>query len=98
MQTITVKENQTLYDFALEQYGTCEAVGELLQLNADIINDPAALRARGIDSIADDAFYLDIAVESDTQIIVDPNSMLRQNSVVKELTTDITTYDNGTND
>ena len=45
MKTITVKARQTVYDIALEQYGTCEAVGEILALNPDVGNDPAALAA-----------------------------------------------------
>ena len=43
MTTATVKARQTVYDIALEQYGTCEAVGEILALNPQIANDPEAL-------------------------------------------------------
>lgn len=98
METITVKERQTLFDIALEQYGTCEAVDELLRLNPDIANDPAALTAAGIDSIADKGFYLDLPVETSMQLVYDPDSMLRRDNILKELRNDITTYDYGTND
>ena len=48
MTTATVKARQTVYDIALEQYGTCEAVGEILALNPQIANDPEALVQLGI--------------------------------------------------
>ena len=53
MTTATVKARQTVYDIALEQYGTCEAVGEILALNPQIANDPEALVQLWIDSSGD---------------------------------------------
>lgn len=98
MKTVTVKRNQTLYDIALEQYGTCEAVGEILSLNPRLTNDPAALCAKGIDSMRETAFYIDIAVKPGTHLTVDENSTLIRKSTLREITTDITTYRYGTND
>lgn len=57
MTTATVKARQTVYDIALEQYGTCEAVGEILALNPQIANDSEALVQLGIDSIGETGFY-----------------------------------------
>lgn len=98
MTTITVKARQTVYDIALEQYGTCEAVGEILALNPEITNDPAALTQKEIDSIGETGFYLDVAVEPGTQLLVDDDSTLIRKSTLKEITTEITTYHYGTND
>ncbi len=50
--TIRATANQTIYDVAVKYYGTTDAVGELLALNPDLRNDPAALAALGIDYLA----------------------------------------------
>lgn len=98
MKTITVKKHQTLFDIALEQYGTCEAVGEILALNPGLENDPAALAQLGIDSIRHTAFYIDAAVAPGMRIRVDENSAWVRKNTLKELTNDITTYRHGPND
>lgn len=98
MKTVTVKRNQTLYDIALEQYGTCEAIGEILDLNPQLTNDPAALCATRIDSMRDTAFYIDTALEPGTQLLIDEDSPRIRKSTLRELTNDITTYRYGTND
>lgn len=98
MIRIKVKQNQTLFDIAIEQYGTCEAVEELLRLNPDISNDPRAKIASGIDYIADRDFYLDLAVAQGEELIINLDSELRQNTILREIQgIDITTYNNGTN-
>ena len=90
MTTATVKARQTVYDIALEQYGTCEAVGEILALNPQIANDPEALVQLGIDSIG--------AVAPGTQLRIDDESGLMRKNTLKELGNDITTYRYGQND
>lgn len=97
MQTITVKTGQTVYDIALERYGTCEAVGEILALNPAITNDPAALSAMGVDSLSEKEFYLDMAVDPRYKLSVDDQSPLRRKNILKELSNDIITYDYGPN-
>lgn len=94
MKTVTVKKNQTIYDLALEQYGTCEAVDELLGSNSKLCNDPEALAARGLDTVNDPAFYLDVALQAGLQVSVDTDSPLIERLTVKELNTPITTYEN----
>lgn len=96
MKLITVKPNQTLYDIALEQYGTCEALYELLEINHDLKNEPAALAAAGIDGLSDDGFYIDTALLAGSAIKIDANSKMILQSVIREITGDITTYDYGT--
>ena len=82
MTTATVKARQTVYDIALEQYGTCEAVGEILVLNPQI----------------ETVFYLDVAVAPGTQLRIDDESGLMRKNTLKELENDITTYRYGEND
>ena len=36
MKTVTVKPNQTVFDILVEQYGTCEALAELLENNPNL--------------------------------------------------------------
>ncbi len=93
MKTATVKKNQTLYDVALEQYGTCEAIDELLRNNPDLRNDSEALAAQGIDGVNDPALYLDVALQPGLSVIVDTDSPLLERRIVKELNTEITTYE-----
>ena len=40
MKTVTVKPNQTVFDILVEQYGTCEALAELLENNPNLENEP----------------------------------------------------------
>lgn len=98
MKQIKVKPNQTLFDIAIEHYGTCEAVAELLALNPTIANDPRAKIDVEIDYIADRDFYIDLAVAEGAMITIDPDSELKQLSILRELQgIDITTYNNGKN-
>lgn len=93
MKTITVKPGQTLFDVAIEQYGTCEALGELLALNPSLRNDPSALSALGIDALSDGGFYLDAALPPGSAVEIDPESRLKRNSTLRELTEEVTTFD-----
>jgi hypothetical protein len=74
MKTITAQENQTLYDLAVKEYGTNEAVGEIFSLNPDIRNEPDA-----------DAFYFDLPVAPGSEIRIDNESRTVQKNIVKEL-------------
>lgn len=97
MQTIIVKLNQTIFDLAAEQYGTCEAIGEILKNNPDIRNDKAALTALGVDYLSDPEFYIDAPVEVGFKLQIDTDSKLIKTSITKEINTDVTTYDNENN-
>lgn len=92
MKTVTVKPNQTIYDLAAEQYGTCEALAEIISNNPGIRNDKAALSALGIDYLSDTDFYADVAVDPGFQFLVDTDSRLIKTSIIKEITSDITTF------
>lgn len=89
---ITVVNNQTIYDLAVEYYGTVEAVGEILTNNPDLRNDQVALVALGIDYLADDGLYLDAPIAPGSTIEIDTSSPLCDRQITKELTKHITTY------
>ena len=93
MKTITSKPNQTVYDIALEQYGNVEAVGEIVDNNPHLVNDPAVLVALGINMIEDDGFYIDAALLAASGVRIDTDSPHRRPNVIRELTEDITTFD-----
>lgn len=91
MKTVTVKPNQTIFDIAVEQYGTCEAIAEIMSNNPGIRNDKAALSALGIDYLSDTDFYADVTVEPGFQFLVNTDSRLIKTNVIKEINTDVTT-------
>jgi len=93
MKRIKAKPRQTVFDIALEQYGTADAVEEILRNNSVLVNDPAALIALGIEAIGQTDFYPDIALAPGSVVLIDGNSLLRQPNTLKELTDDITTFD-----
>lgn len=96
MNRVTVRANQTIFDIALEQYGTIEAVAEILSLNPNIGNAPQSKKDVGIDYIADTDFYHDLALSQTATIIINPDSELRRQSIRRELQgIEITTYNNG---
>ena len=96
MKTIKTLKNQTLYDIATMHYGTCEAVGELLMNNPDLINDPTAMAEQNIDYVNDNGFYPDIALLAGQRVMIDTQSPNMNRNMVKEIYNEITTYD-GTN-
>lgn len=92
MKTITVKPNQTLFDLAVENYGTSEAVAEILKNNPDLRNDKAAMTALGVNYTSNSGFYLDAPVETDFQLQIDTDSKQIKTSIIKEITTEVTTF------
>ncbi len=95
MKTVKAKQNQTIYDVALEQYGNVEAVGEIMVNNPDLRNDPAALAALGINALADTGFYIDASLSPGAAILInDTDSPLMRPAVLKELAgEEMTTFD-----
>lgn len=92
MKTIRVKPNQTLYDIAIENYGTCEAISEILKKNPHICNDKTSLAALGIETTGKVDFYLDAALQVDQELHIDTDKKTILNSVIREINTDVTTY------
>lgn len=97
MKTITVKANQTVYDLAAQHYGTGEAVGEILQNNPGLTNEDKAKIQAGIDAIQDSYFYFDLPVRAGSAVLIDTDSPLMNNSIIREMN-DVTTFSNGTHD
>ena len=100
MKRGTAKANQTIYDVAIEQYGTCEAVGKLMQDNPDMENDLQAVTEAGIEE-SDRSFYFDLPLPEGSTLLVDTDSRLIEKNILREIDKDVTTYDlkgYGTND
>lgn len=95
VKTVKAKPNQTIYDLALEQYGTSEAVGEILSNNPSLRNDTSALMELGIETIGIQDFYLDVSLEPGIDIVIDTAGTFMQPAIVKEIKHDITTYNHG---
>ncbi len=93
MKTIKVEPNQTVYDLAVQHYGTAEAVSEILSNNPDLANDTNALIELSIDTNSQSAFRLDVAVRPGFMLRIDETSGLRNESIIKKITNDITTYE-----
>lgn len=92
MSSVTSEENQTIYDVCLMAYGTLEALSEVLWLNPGLKNDGRAKVAVGIDPIADTSFYLDLPIERETVVVVNPDSPLTNGNVVRELVEPVVTF------
>lgn len=80
MKKITVKPNQTVYDIAVEQYGTCEAVGKIMADNPELAN-------------ADDGFCFDLALKAGGTLLIDTDSRLMKKNILREIDKDVTTFD-----
>ncbi|MFR9574303.1 MAG: hypothetical protein SNG79_01425 [Rikenellaceae bacterium] len=89
MNKITVVDNQTVLDIAMQYYGTPEAVGEILTNNPDIENDEQSLIDLGRDL---DDFHPDIKLSVGSQIYIDDDSLTMIKTTVKKITDDVTTY------
>lgn len=93
MKTVKAKDKQTIMDVALEQYGTLEAVGEILANNPGLINDAHSLAALGIDAASTSDFYPDVMLEAGQSIEIDDSSELIRSNVLRQINSDITTFD-----
>lgn len=89
---ITVANNQTIYDLAIEYYGSAEAVGEILSNNPDIRNDQSALVDLGIDYLVDNGLYLDVPIAQGATVEINTSSRLCDRQITKQFTQHITTY------
>ena len=90
MKAVTVKENQTVFDIVVEQYGTCEALAEFLANNPELENEPAPAGRQVPEAFQ--AFRLDFPVRAGSVVWVDTDSKAIKTSVIKEIDTEVTTY------
>lgn len=88
MKKVTVKFNQTVYDVAIEQYGTCEAVGEIIDNNPELTN-------------TNSDFCFDMALRADSTLLINTDSRLIKKNILRDIDKEVTTFDlkdYGTND
>ena len=78
-----------LLDIAPQQYGTAEAIGEIVRNNPDLKNDPSAVVESGREL---GPFYPDIKLASGSTVQIDDESRLIRKTVVKKINRSITTY------
>ena len=90
MKAVKVKENQTVFDIVVEQYGTCEALAEFLANNPELENEPAPAGRQVPEALQ--AFRLDLPVRAGSVVWVDTDSKAIKTSVIKEIDTEVTTY------
>ena len=93
MKKVIVKRNQTVHDIAVEQYGTCEAIPLIISNNPDLVNDEQAKVSVGIDPSKDTDFYFDLPLKSGSVIMIDTDSRTLKKNIVREIETEITTFD-----
>ena len=92
MQTIKTIKNQTIWDVAVQYYGTLEAVEELLRLNPALRSDVAQALAAGY--VADSSiFYLDLPILEGSSVTIDTDSKWYKRSIVKQIAVDVTTFE-----
>ncbi|MCH5243415.1 MAG: LysM peptidoglycan-binding domain-containing protein [Lentimicrobiaceae bacterium] len=93
MKTIKTEPNQTIYDIAVQYYGTLDGVEELMTLNPDIKNDTKALVALGINTANQDhVFRFDVAIAPGSILVFNETSKTIDSRVVKKIEQPITTY------
>lgn len=93
MKKVTVKPNQTLYDIAVSEYGTCEAISELIANNPKLSNDSQAKIAMGIDAVNDPDFYFDLPLQPGSVVLIDTDSRILRKNRLREITKEVTTFD-----
>jgi hypothetical protein bfra3_06992 len=92
MKTVTVKPNQTVFDILVGQYGTCEALAELLENNPNLENEPGA-DGRAIPE-AERIFRLDLPLKDGSTVLISTDSRQIKTSVIREINTEVTTFSN----
>ncbi len=94
MKTIKVEPNQTIYDIAVQYYGTLDGVAELIDLNPGLRNDPQALVDLGINTANNDnAFRMDVAIAPGSVLAYDETSRTIDEKVVRKIENPVTTYE-----
>lgn len=93
MKTIETEPNQTLFDLAIQHYGTLEALAELLELNPVLENDPEALVANGINTLDNVVFRMDLALKPGLLLHVDDNSKRMDSKIAAKIDNPVTTYE-----
>lgn len=93
MKKVTIKPNQTIYDIAVSEYGTCEAIPEIISDNPELENDDRAKINMGIDPVSDKDFYFDLALKNGSTVLIDTDSRTLKKNIIRELTKEVTTFE-----
>lgn len=91
MRIIKSLKNQTIWDVAIQYYGTAEAVSELLELNPQLQNDLSSVINSGyiVDSTM---FYIELPLKEGSSIKINEDSFWVRRDVLKEIEEDIITF------
>lgn len=93
MKIIKTIEKQTVLDLAMQHYGNIEAIGEILELNPELKNDPDTLAEGCNPAESAGRFYIDAALLSGQQVNIDESSDLMKKNIVRNLARPVATYD-----
>lgn len=93
MKKVTVRRNQTIHDIAVMEYGTCEAVPEIMANNAGLENDEQAKVRMGIDASKDKGFYFDLPLKQGSIVLIDTDSRSLKKNIIREIDKEVTTFD-----
>ncbi len=89
MKKIKALPNQTIYDIAVAEYGTCEAIAEILSNNPTLENDP--VYTSPVDQ--ETGFTIDWPVMPGSSVLIDENSRWRMKNIIRDIDKEVTTYD-----
>lgn len=93
MKKVTVKPNQTIYDLAASEYGTGEAITEIVTNNPELENDDAAKIATGIDPVSDKDLYFDLALKPGSIVLINTDSRTLKKNIIREIDKEVTTFE-----
>ena len=93
MKKVTVKRNQTIHDIAVTEYGTSEAITEIIRNNPELSNDEQAKVSLGIDPSKDKEFYFDLPIKSGNIVLIDTDSRMLKKTIIREIDKEVTTFD-----
>lgn len=93
MKKVTVERNQTIYDIAVTEYGTCEALPEIIADNPGLENEERAKISLGIDAAKDKDFYFDLPLKRGSVVLIDTDSRSLKKNIIREIDKEVTTFD-----
>jgi len=94
MLILKTGKNQTIFDLALQYYGTTEAIEEILKNNSHLLTDYAAMQENNI-PFQSDVIDLSLPFIEGQILYIDSESSYYQNKLVSEFkNSSISSFDN----
>ena len=93
MKKVTVERNQTIYDIAVTEYGTCEALPEIIADNPGLENEDQAKISLGIDAAKEKDFYFDLPLKRGSVVLIDTDRRSLKKNIIREIDKEVTTFD-----